>query len=184
MEDKTIIEMYFNRDEQAIKETENKYGRLCFSIAHNILGNIEDAEECVNDTYMGVWNTIPPTRPNNFSAFICRIVRNLSLKRYEYLNRAKRSADMEVSLDELTDILADDRFTPGTDDEEVSRLISSFLRKQKEDARNVFIRKYYFFDPIGAIAERYGFTESKVKNMLFNTRKKLKEYLIKEGVEI
>ncbi len=184
MEDQQIIDLYFDRNEQAITETNVKYGKLCHSIAYNILSNREDSEECVNDTYIGVWNAIPPTRPDNFMAFVCRIARNLSLKRLEFLKREKRSADVILSLDELSAVLPDERYAPDVSDEDVGRLISQFLRTQKEDVRNVFIRKYYFFDSVKEIAERYSFTESKVKNMLFYTRNKVKDYLIKEGVEI
>jgi len=184
MDDQKIIDLYFDRNEQAITETDVKYGKLCHSIAYNILSNREDTEECVNDTYIGVWNAIPPTRPDNFMAFVCRIARNLSLKRLEFLKREKRSADVILSLDELSAVLPDERYAPDVSDEDVGRLISQFLRTQKEDVRNVFIRKYYFFDSVKEIAERYSFTESKVKNMLFYTRNKLKDYLIKEGVEI
>ena len=184
MDDLKIIELYFGRDEQAIKETDSKYGKLCHSIAYNILNNREDSEECVNDTYVGVWNAIPPTRPNNFMAFICKIARNLSLKRLEFTKREKRSADIIISFEELVAVLPDERYAPNISDEDIGKVISEFLRNQKEDAKNVFIRKYYFFDSISEIAKRYSFTESKVKNMLFYTRNKLKDYLIKEGVEI
>ena len=184
IDDLRIIELYFERDEQAIKETDSKYGKLCHSIAYNILNNREDSEECVNDTYVGVWNAIPPTRPNNFMAFICKIARNLSLKRLEFTKREKRSADIIISFEELAAVLPDERYAPNISDEDIGKVISEFLRNQKEDAKNVFIRKYYFFDSISEIAKRYSFTESKVKNMLFYTRNKLKDYLIKEGVEI
>lgn len=184
MDDRTIIELYFARDEQAIKETDAKYGKLCYRIANNILNNDEDSQECVNDTYVGVWNTIPPTRPNNFKAFVCRITRNLSLKRIEAAARQKRSQATVVSLDEFAEILPDENIADGVTDETIGKAISDFLRKEKEEVRNVFVRKYYFFDSIGEIAKRYGFTESKVKNMLYHTRNKLKDYLIKEGVGI
>ena len=184
MDDLKIIELYFERNEQAIKETDIKYGKLCHSISFNILKNREDSEECVNDTYAGIWNAIPPTRPNNFMAFVCRIARNISLKRLEFMKRDKRSADVLVSFDELEGILSDEQFAQNITDEDVGKSISRFLRNQKEDVRNVFIRKYYFFDSVKEIAERYGFTESKVKNMLFYTRNKLKEHFIKEGIEI
>ncbi len=184
MDDLKIIELYLKRDEQAIKETDAKYGRLCHSIAYNILHDHEDSKECVSDTYMGIWNAIPPTRPHNFMSFVCRIARNLSIKRLEFVKREKRSADVILSLSELEAVLPDERYAPEKSDEDVGRLISVFLQRQKEDARNVFIRRYYFFDSVGDIAKRYGFTESKVKNMLFRTRNKLKDYLIKEGVEI
>ena len=184
MDDLKIIELYFERNERAIRETDAKYGKLCYRIAYNILNNREDSEECVNDTYMGAWNTIPPARPDNFVAFLSKIARNLSLKRLEFLTREKRSAAIVLSLDELVGVLPDERFSPEASDEYVGTLISAFLRTQKADARNVFIRRYFFFDSIGEICARYSFTESKVKNMLFRTRNKLKEYLIKEGIDL
>ncbi len=184
MDDLGIIDLYFARDEQAIKETDAKYGKLCHRIAYNILHNEQDSEECVNDTYVGVWNAIPPTRPKSLMAFVCRIARNLSLKRLESMSRQKRSGATLVSLDELAEVLSDESIASDVSDEELGRLISDFLRDQKADARNVFIRKYYFFDSVADIAARYSFTESKVKNMLHHTRKKLKEYFIKEGVEL
>ncbi len=184
MDDKRIIELFFERNEKAIRETDEKYGKLCHSISYNILKSREDSEECVNDTYVGLWNSIPPARPNSFISFVCKIARNLSLKRLEFIKREKRSPQVLLSLDELSQVLPDERYAPDATDEEVGRLISQFLRTQKEDARNVFIRKYFFFDSVAEIAQRYSFTESKVKNMLFYTRNKLKDYLIKEGIEI
>ncbi len=184
MDDNEIIELYFKRDERSITETGSKYGKLCYKIAYNILSNNEDSEECVNDTYVGLWNTIPPTRPTNFMAFVCKIARNLSLKKLEFLKRKKRCADIPVSLDELAGVLPDERYSPGMSDENIGEIIDKFLRSQKESVRNVFIRRYFFFDSIEEISERYSFTESKVKNMLYHTRNKLKDHLIKEGVEI
>ena len=184
MEDYKIIELYFSRDERAIKETDLKYGKLCHSIANNILKNNEDSEECVNDTYIGIWNTIPPEKPNHFMAFVCKIARNLALKRLESSMRQKRSQATVISFSELEEILSDDSIAAEISNEEIGKAISAFLRKEKADSRKVFIRKYYFFDSISEIAERYSFTESKVKNMLYHTRSKLKEYLIKEGIEI
>ena len=184
MNDPEIIELYFKRDEKAIEETDAKYGKLCYRIAYNILNNHEDSEECVNDTYLGVWNAIPPTRPNNFVAFVCRITRNLSLNHLEKMSRQKRSAAIVVSLDELAEVLHDDSIADGLSNEYIGKAISNFLRSENEVTRNVFMRKYYFFDSIGDISKRFGFSESKVKSMLFYTRKKLKDYLIKEGIEI
>ena len=184
MEDYKIIELYFSRDERAIKETDLKYGKLCHSIANNILKNNEDSEECVNDTYIGIWNTIPPEKPNHFMAFVCKIARNLALKRLEASTRQKRSQATVISFSELEEILPDESIAAEISNEEVGKAINAFLRKEKTHIRKVFIRKYYFFDSISEIAERYGFTESKVKNMLYHTRNKLKEYLIKEGIEI
>ena len=184
MDDSDIIELYFARDEQAIRETDKKYGKLCRSIAYNILHNHEDTEECLNDMYNGVWNTIPPTRPVNFMSFVCAITRNLSLKKFQYLMRDKRAKTVLVSLTDLEEILPDERIRSDISCEAIGRMISSFLRTQKEDARNVFVRKYYFFDSTEEIARRYAFTQSKVKSMLYHTRNKLRDYLIQEGVEI
>ena len=184
MEDQKIIELYFSRDERAIKETDIKYGKLCYHLAYHVLGNREDAEECVNDTYVGVWNAIPPEKPSNLTAFVCKIARNLALKRLEAATRQKRAPSTLISLSELEEILPDESIAADINDAEIGKAISRFLRNEKSDVRKVFIRKYYFFDSISEIAERYGFTESKVKNMLYHTRNKLKEYFIKEGIEI
>lgn len=184
MNDHEIIELYFSRDEEAIKQTDLKYGRLCRQISYNILNNQEDAEECVHDAYIGVWNAIPPTRPNHLLSFICKITRNQSLKRLESMTRQKRSQGILVSLDELAEILPDESVADGANDEEIGKLISDFLRSEKEEVRNVFIRKYFFFDSIGEIAKRYDFTESKVKNMLYRTRMKLKDFLIRQGIAL
>lgn len=184
MNDHEIIELYFSRDEEAIKQTDLKYGGLCRQISYNILNNQEDAEECVHDAYIGVWNAIPPTRPNHLLSFICKITRNQSLKRLESMTRQKRSQGILVSLDELAEILPDESVADGASDEEIGKLISDFLRSEKEDVRNVFIRKYFFFDSIGEIAKRYDFTESKVKNMLYRTRMKLKDFLIRQGIAL
>lgn len=184
MEDDKIIALYFDRDEQAIRETDIKYGRLCHKVAQNILNDPEDSEECVNDTYLSLWNTIPPTRPTRFMAFLCKIVRNLSLKRLDYNLARKRNAGVLVSLSELEAVLPDDRFAPGLEDAEIGRLISDFLRTEKQEARAVFIRRYYFFDSVSEIAKRYSFTESRVKTMLLRTRNRLRIYLQKEGVEV
>lgn len=184
MDDLLIIELYFARNELAIKETNLKYGKLCFSVANNILGNTQDSEECVNDTYLSVWNKIPPVRPSNFKVFICKITRNLSLKKLEFKMAMKRAAGIIVSFAELEETLPDDRMNLDMRDEDIGELISNFLRSEKEESRNVFIRRYWFFDSIRDIAIRYSFSESKVKNMLFRSRNRLKAYLEKAGVEI
>ena len=181
MDDRQIIDLYFARSERAIKETEKKYGKLCMRIARNILGSETDTEECVNDTYLCVWNTIPPQRPNNFMAFISKITRNISLKRLRFDNAVKRSALTVVSLSEIENVIPDFRFS-NMGDEQLGKLISDFLRTEKPDARNVFICKYWFFDTISVIADRYAFSASKVKSMLYHTRNRLRDYLTKEGV--
>ena len=184
IDDKKIIELYFERNEQAIKETDIKYGKLCHKIAYNILNNLQDSEECVNDTYLGVWNKIPPTRPDNFKAYISKIVRSISIDKFRKQKAKKRSADMVMALDELTEVLPDERHAPGRNDEEIGKLIRIFLRKQKEEVQRVFVLKYFYFESNRAIAEKYGFTERKVTNMLARTRNKLKKYLIEEGISI
>ena len=184
MDDNQIIELYFARNEQAIKETDAKYGKLCFSVANRILENNEDSEECVNDTYLNAWNKIPPTRPNHFSAFLCKITRLLSLKKLEFSNALKRTSAVIVSFEELEGVLQDQKISPVTDAEDLGNLISAFLRREKEDARNIFLRKYFFCDSVSEIAERYRLNENTVKSMLFRTRNRLREYLRKEGVEV
>lgn len=184
MDDVQLIELFFARDEQAIKETDKKYGKLCFRVADNLLRNKEDAEECVNDTYLVAWNKIPPIRPSNFTAFICKITRNLSLKKLESANAKKRSPDAIISLSEIESLLPDNSFATDMTDEEVGKLISVFLRGEKELNRNVFLRKYWFFDSISQIAEMYSLSENNVKSMLFRTRNRLREFLKKEGFEL
>ena len=184
MDDLQIIELYFARDEQAIKETDRKYGKTCFRVAYNLLSNNEDSEECVNDTYLTVWNKIPPTRPNNFIAFICKITRNLSLKRLEVSNAMKRSAGTIISMSELEKALPDQCIAPDVEDEELGKLISAFLWSEKALDRNVFLRKYWFFDSISDISERYSMNENSVKSMLFRSRNRLREFLRKEGIDV
>ena len=185
MDDKLIVELYWERKEEAIRETAAKYGRLCSHIAQNILSCPEDSEECVNDTYFAVWNAIPSKRPNIFSAFISRVTRNLALKKYEYLSAEKRGASVTASLDELGDCVS------GTDSVEsefekkrIESAIDAFLWQQGEEKRMVFIRRYWYFDPISTICQSTGFSQSKVKSMLYEMRQKLRAHLEKEGIEI
>lgn len=153
-------------------------------MAYNILGNAEDAEECVNDTLLSVWNAIPQTIPENLKAFVCRIARNTALKKLEYNTAEKRSPNAAVSLAELEEIIPDKRASSDDAGENISEAISEFLLLQKPEIRRVFIRRYWFFDSVSDIAKRFSYSESKVKSMLFHTRKKLKNYLTKEGIEI
>ncbi len=182
MDDKQIINLYFSRSEYAITETASKYGRLCYKIACNVLSDRHDLEECVNDTYLCLWNTIPPQRPNNLMAFIAKIVRNLSLKKLEYNRAKKRSSHFTVSLSELETTLPDRSLQSPIEEQALGKMINEFLRGEKEEIRNVFIRRYYFYDDVKDIAKRYEFSETKVKSMLFHTRNKLKKFLIKKGV--
>ena len=180
MDDQKITQLYFARDEAAIRETEAKYGRLCYRIAHNVLGDAGDAEECLQDTLMGAWNAIPPARPQSLGAFLSRIARNLALKRLEARTRQKRSG-RTVSFEEMEEILGEEE-AEQVSPEELGRHISEFLRREKEDARRVFLRKYYFLDSVSEIARQFSFSESKVKSMLYHTRQRLRAYLIKKGI--
>ena len=185
MEDTALIGLYWQRDETAIEATATKYGGLCGSIARNILKAPEDCEKCLNDTYFAVWNAIPEQRPSRFSVFVSRITRNLALKKWEYLSAAKRNPAAVVSLEELGDCVSG---TGGVEDEmenrRIERIIDAFLWEQSREKRDVFIRRYWYFDSIGAICEATGFSESKVKSMLLAMRRKLRDYLESEGVEI
>ncbi len=184
MEDCRIVALYEERNEAAIAETEKKFGRLCFRIANNILKDESDAAECVNDTYLGVWNAIPPARPHNLMAFVAKIARNISLGRLDYNRAQKRSALPYIEISELSEVLADDEVADHVSEEALGRVINDFLLTEKEDARNVFVRKYWFFDSVADIATRYDFSESRVKSMLFHTRNRLRKYLKTKGVHV
>ncbi len=184
MEDGAIIELYFERNERAITETEEKYGRLLTNIATRIVGDRHDAEECVNDAYLGVWNAIPPERPKSLTAFIAKIARNISISRLKYRLAAKRNYDLVLSLDELENVIPDTEAFYEMDDEKIGALISEFLYLEDEEARKLFIRKYWYFDSIAELSEKFGYSESKIKSVLFRTRNKLKEYLTEKGVAV
>ncbi len=185
MEDSNIIELYWARKEDAIRETAQKYGRLCHSIAQNVLASPEDCEECVNDTYFVVWNQIPPRRPRYFPAFLGKITRNLALKKYEYLSAEKRNPEAQCSLDELSDCVSG-RMTPETelDHQQIEESISAFLWRQTQEKRDIFVLRYWYFESIESICRRTGYQPSKVKSILFHLRQKLKTYLEKEGIEL
>lgn len=185
MEDSRIIDLYFERSEEAITRTAEKYGRLCRSIALRIVGSYEDAQECENDTYVAAWNAMPPTRPHILSAFLSRISRNIALNRYEYNKAGKRNSQFDLVLDELEECLAssysvEDTYIAG----EVAGMINSFLEKMKTETRVMFVRRYYYADSVKEIAERLAVSESKVKTTLFRVRQELKDYLEAQGVQV
>ena len=184
MDDNRIIELYFARDEQAITETRDKYGKYCRKIAFNILSNREDAEECENDTYLGVWNAVPPTRPKVFSAFIGRITRNISLKKLRAKTADKRrSNESIISLDELGECIPDGQsFADSLEEGELAEIINSFLGTLNATERRVFVCRYWYCDSISDICDRFGFGQSKVKMMLMRTRERLLTYLKERGV--
>ena len=182
MEDEKIVSLYFDRSQDAILRTEEKYGALCRQIAGRLLTSREDTEECVSDTYMALWNAIPPAKPAPFSAYIAKVTRNLAMKRLEYRTAAKRGSEAELSFEELSACLA----APGTPEDilngkALQESITEFLQEQDRESRNIFLRRYFFFDSVKEIAQRYGMTESKVKSKLMRTRTKLRVHLIQEG---
>lgn len=185
MNDASIIELFWNRNETAIAETDKKYGRLCSRVSLNILNSIPDAEECVNDSYLTVWNSIPEDSPEHFSAYLCRIVRNLSLKRLEHNTAAKRNPDLLASFDELDGcVSANENPENSYDAKQLGKVISEFLRMQSEQSRNIFVRRYWYFESVKKIAGDYKMKEERVSVILFRTRKKLKKYLENEGYNI
>lgn len=186
MEDDKIIELYFKRDETAIRETQSKYGRYCYAIAKNILGEHFDAEECVNDTYLELWDTIPPNRPQIFSSYIAMIARRRALDRYRYNNAQKRERNRAtISLTELEGCISYlNCLYDEIEDAELANMITEFLYTLPEKECNVFLRRYWYFDSIEDICQRFGYGQSKVKMMLKRTRDKLAKYLEKENIKI
>ncbi len=186
MEDSDIIELYWARSQQAIEESDRKYGPYCTAIARGILDRYEDAEECVNDTWFRAWNAMPPERPNILSAFFARLTRNLSLDRWRRLNAAKRGGSrVEVSLQELEDCLPDVRRPDeDLDARETAGVISAFLREQPELDRRLFVRRYFYMDSIPELASFFGLREKQVSARLYRIRQRLKLVLEKEGIPV
>ena len=178
MTDKEIIALYFKRSENAIEQTDEKYGRLCHSISINILNDTRDSEECVNDTYLTLWNKIPPKEPNPFKAYICRIIKNLSLKKYEFNHAKKRNSAYETSLDELAECVSDGtEASDSVEFEELRTAINTFLSELKKKKRILFLRRYWFLQPVKEIAKDYGITEKTASMRLARLREKLQQYL-------
>lgn len=178
MEDEKIIELFFNRSEQAIEEVDKKYGKTCHNISYNILHNKLDAEECVNDAYLGAWNAIPPARPNPLLTYLCKIVRNLSLKRYEFNTAIKRNSTYDVAMEELESCLS----SPETIESEIAlkeltHIIENFLDSLSTENRVIFLRRYWFSDTYSDIAARVGMTEKNVSVRLTRIRENLRNYL-------
>ena len=182
MDDMSIITLFFSRSEQAISELASKYGRLCHQIATNILGSNEDAEECVNDAYLGAWNTIPPQKPNPLQAYICKIVRNIAITRFHANTAAKRNTHYDIALDELENCL----FSPDTPEsklqaKELSHLLDRFLSKLDTRSRVMFVRRYWYADSITDLAEKLHMRPNNVAVQLSRIRNKLRKFLIQEG---
>ena len=186
MEDQQIIELYFARDEEAIAATKDKYGPYCAAVAGNILDTPEDVEEVLSDTWLRIWNSIPPQHPESLKLYIARIARNLSFDRFRSLSREKRGGSQIIlALEELSEYLSDGN-TPeaAIEMDELTQILNEFLRKLPKEERQVFVCRYWYLDPIADIAKRFGFTQSKVKSMLARTRMKLRATLTKEGIAL
>jgi RNA polymerase sigma-70 factor (ECF subfamily) len=186
MDDPKIVQLYWDRDEQAIPATADKYGRYCTAIARNILGSNEDAEECVNDTYLNAWNSMPPHRPSVLSTFLGKITRNLSFNRYKHNTADKRGGgETTAVLDELLEIVSDtDSVEQEINRKELVKAIDTFLGTLSADKRGIFICRYWYFDSISTIASSFGMTENNVSVNLNRTRLKLHNYLLERGFEL
>lgn len=183
MEDKSIVALYWQRSQKAIEETVSKYGNYCYSIAYNILNNNEDAEECVNDTYIDAWNSIPPHRPSILSTFLGKITRRIAIDKWRHSNAQKRGGgELPLVLEELGECIVSFQNVEHTVEHHLlSEVIKDFVKKLPETERSVFICRYWYMDSIEGISKQFHFSQSKVKSMLLRTRKKLWNQLNKEG---
>lgn len=186
MDDNKIIDLYWARSQQAISESEQKYGPYCRTVSRNILDRAEDVEECVNDTWLRAWNAMPPQRPNALQAFFGKLVRNLSLDRWRSLRAAKRGgSQVELALEELEDCLSDrTRVEDAVDASETAAVISRFLRGLSDTDRRLFVRRYWHLDSIYALTQRFGMSEAQVKSRLHRIRQRLKMQLEREGIAV
>lgn len=184
MDDKEIIDLYFARSERAIAETERKYGPYCYAIAYHILENHDDCKECVNDTFLRVWNAIPPEKPVSLRAYLGKITRNLALGRYRATHTKKRGGCVEVAMEELREATAGVSPEEAIDRTELVQLIEAFLDELSPQARVFFLRRYWYFSTVKEIAADYRVGESKVKVSLLRSRNALKARLEKEGVQV
>ena len=186
MEDQQIVDLYFALDEQAVAQTSAKYGKYCFQIAYNILSHRRDAEEAVNDTYLGAWRSIPPHRPQRLSTYLGKITRRVSIEKWKANHAQKRGGgEVILALQELGECIPGGE-TPeqAMEMKELTARINQFLKMLPDTEQKVFINRYWYLTPVKSIARDFGFSESKVKSMLSRTRGKLKAYLQKEGITI
>ena len=183
MEDIEIISLYFERDERAISETDSKYGSRLHRLADNLLAR-EDGEECVNDTYLSAWNSIPPVRPVHFCAWLLKVLRNHIGHRLSYMGSAKRRAVVGELTDELLMCIPGSSVEEEIDMQELGRTLSAFLYSQNPDSRRIFILRYWFGESVKEIADATGSTESRIKVNLHRTRNRLKEHLKREGYSV
>ena len=182
VDDKYIVDLFFSRNELALEYTAKKYGPYCYSVAYNIIFCREDAQECVNDTYLAAWNSIPPHKPDQLSGYLAKLTRRISIDRLRRSNAKKRGAgELDILFSELEECVPDEN-TPekALKEHELARIINDFLAHLGETERKIFLCRYFFAEPIISVAARFGYSESRVKSQLFRTRKKLKEHLRKE----
>lgn len=185
MDDGKIIELFFERSEQAIAELSNKYGSICRKVADNILNNRLDSEECVNDAYLAVWNTVPPQKPAPLSSYVCRIVRNLALKKYHENTAQKRNSIYDVALDEIADCIpASFSVEDEVGAKEVADLINRFLETLDQQSRIMFVRRYWHADSLEDLAELFHKSNHYISVRLSRIRKALRQYLEEKGVSV
>ena len=183
MDDKSIVDLYFGRDQEAITQTDKKYGHYCYRIAYNILTNREDAEESVSDTYVAAWRVIPPRRPSVLSTFLGKITRHIAIDRWRERNASKRGGgEVPLALEELQDCVAGmQNVEMDYERKEIIKAYVKFLDALPVTERRVFLCRYWYVDSVEAIADKFGFSQSKVKTMLHRTRSKLRKQLAEEG---
>jgi len=186
MEDLQIIQLFFDRSEKAIEELSSKFGKYCNTIAYNILSDFSDSEECVNDTWLKVWNSIPPQKPECLKAFVGKITRNAALDCLDRKNSIKRgSGQIGLALDELDEVVGKNSDpSENLQAEELTKALNAFLEKLPSEKRRLFMRRYWYFDSVKDMARDFSMSEAKVKTTLFRIRQQLKEELQKEGFEI
>ena len=183
IDDEKIIDLFFERDQQGIRELDIKYGKICHNLSYNILNSRQDAEECVNDAYLGAWNAIPPTRPNPLLSYIVKLVRNISLKIYWKKKAAKRSGHYKIALEEIEDYVAYHKIVEDEiEARELARIIEEFLDTLTVKNRVIFIRRYWFADSYKDIAEFVGLSEKNISVRLTRIREKMQQYLIEREV--
>lgn len=185
MEDSEIVALYFARDERALRASGEKYGKLLLQLSLGILREKEDCEEVLNDAYLAAWNAIPPAKPEHLGAYLCKIVRNLSVKKYRYNHAKKRSGEYDLCIEELAEFLPAAGTVEGAAEaSETAACISVFLRTLEHTPRVLFIRRFFFLEPPETIASRFGMNVNTVKSTLYRTKKKLAAYLQQEGVAL
>ncbi|WP_322906370.1 sigma-70 family RNA polymerase sigma factor [Paenibacillus campi] len=187
LNDEDIVQLYWNRHESAIEESSRRYGRYCYAIAHNILHNSEDAEECVNDTWLRTWNTIPPQRPSKLAFFVGRITRNLSLDKYKAQTAKKRGGHMRTLMEQLTECIpapVSTQVEQTLSEQQLNRTINQFMHTLPERECNLFLARYWYGMSLTEMAQRFGMKENNIKASLFRSRGKLKRHLLEEGIEL